>query len=346
MDYNSNYSYNGNQPGGSQPGIPGSPGETYLKIRGEKKAVRLIGTVAGICVIAYVLIQNAVSLPVVFFLSLAKLFKNSDEFFYLFTIVASVAGLLIPFIAGGNYLKKKTGAEIYYLGPPKDKTLAVLAVPAGFLVCIIGNILTNLFVAWMSSHGMNLTSPDFKTPDTASGIVLYIIAIAVIPALVEELAVRGCIMQPLRRYGDLFAVVASAVLFAVLHGNLVQAPFALVAGLAFGYICCVTGTLWPTIIIHFANNLYSVIETMLIASVEEEKLNIILTFIEYFFIGTGVICAVAFVRRASSLKAGLKKSTTVIGGGAKASAFIINIPMIIALLMMLFITSQYIGIMS
>ena len=341
MNYNSNYSYNENQLNGQ-----GNSSETFLKIRGEKKAIRLIGSVSGICVIAYVLIQNAVSIPVAFFPGLAKLFKESDEFFYLFTIIASVAGILIPFIAGGNYLKKKTGTEIYYLGPPKDKTLAVLSIPAGCLVCIIGNILTNLFVAWMSSHGLNLTTPDFKTPDTASGIVLYTIAIAVVPALVEELAVRGCIMQPLRRYGDLFADIASAILFAVLHGNLVQAPFALVAGLAFGYICCVTGSLWPTIIIHFTNNLYSVIETMLIASAEDEKVAVILTFAEYFFIGVGVICAVAFVRRASALKSGLSKSPTVIGGGTKAFAYFINIPMIIALLIMLFITSQYIGIMK
>lgn len=321
--------------------------EKMLKSRGEKKAVKIIGSVSGICVIAYVILQNAVAMPLLFLPGLADLFKNSNEFFYLFTIAASVIGLLVPFVIGGNYLKKRTGAEIYYLDAPKDGALAVLSIPMGFFACLIGNILTGYFIGWMESIGFKLTSPDFNSPKSASSIILYTIAIAIIPPLVEELAVRGCIMQPLRRYGDVFAIVATSVLFAVLHGNLVQAPFALFAGLAFGYICCITGSLWPTIIIHCINNAYSVFESVITSgAVREDKAEYIMVMTQYFFIGLGAVCTLAFFYRARKLNYRLRKSDTVIRAGEKTAAYFLNIPMIIALVVMLIVTSQYIKLMN
>ena len=66
-------------------------------------------------------------------------------------------------------------------------------------------------------------------------------------------------MGNLRKYGDKFALLASALVFAVMHGNLVQAPFALIAGFGLGYLSIKTGTIWTGIAIHAANNLISVI---------------------------------------------------------------------------------------
>ena len=96
----------------------------------------------------------------------------------------------------------------------------------------------------MDGIGFKLSSPDYEVTDDVFGRIVYFIMVAVVPPLTEELAIRGVIMQPLRRYGDRFAVVASAVLFAVLHGNLIQAPFAFIAGLGIGYAVCITGSLW------------------------------------------------------------------------------------------------------
>ena len=66
-------------------------------------------------------------------------------------------------------------------------------------------------------------------------------------------------MQPLRRYGDAFAVAASSVIFALMHGNLIQAPFALIAGVGLGYFVISTGSIWTGVVIHFLNNLFSVV---------------------------------------------------------------------------------------
>ena len=338
-DITEHYGSYANQPGGF---APDAQNEIYLRRRGEKTAIRKIGMTAGICVIAYVALQNILSLPVVFSPALAQLYKDSNTFFYILTMFMSVATILIPFIIGGNYLRKKTGADIYYLDAPKDTLLAVFSIPLGLLICLIGNYLTGLFVYGAEQIGFKLTSPDFSTPTDITDRILYVLAIAVIPALAEELSIRGCILQPLRRYGDMFAILASSMIFAVLHGNLIQAPFAFIAGIGLGYICCITGSLWPGIIVHFINNAYSCAEEFITADVTDEKLQyIILNGLQAAFIGAGIVGAIAFFVALKGRKP--EPSHTVIRGKEKAAAFILNIPMIIALIIMLFITAQYVS---
>ena len=50
------------------------------------------------------------------------------------------------------------------------------------------------------------------------------------------------------------AIVFSSLVFGVVHGNWVQAPFAFVIGLALGWMYYRTGSLLPGILMHFVNN--------------------------------------------------------------------------------------------
>ena len=93
--------------------------------------------------------------------------------------------------------------------------------------------------------------------------ILYVVAIAVTPAFAEEFAFRGILMGSLRKYGNSFAIIVSAVMFGAMHGNIIQIPFAFILGLIFAYIDCKANSIIPSIIIHFINNLYSVIMDIL-----------------------------------------------------------------------------------
>ncbi len=91
-------------------------------------------------------------------------------------------------------------------------------------------------------------------PTTPMELIVNLLYLAAIPALVEEFAFRGVAMGLLRPYGDRFALVASSLLFALLHGNFIQIPFALCVGLSLGYATLRTGSLVPAIVVHFVNN--------------------------------------------------------------------------------------------
>jgi hypothetical protein len=65
-------------------------------------------------------------------------------------------------------------------------------------------------------------------------------------------------MGSLRKYSDSLALVVSAALFALTHGNFVQIPFTFCCGLMFGFLVLKTNSLLPSIIVHFINNGLSV----------------------------------------------------------------------------------------
>lgn len=70
----------------------------------------------------------------------------------------------------------------------------------------------------------------------------------------EELIFRGYILRSLRPYGKRFAILGSAVLFGLFHGNLLQTPYTLLIGLLLGYVTVEYSILWA-IGIHMFNNL-------------------------------------------------------------------------------------------
>ena len=95
---------------------------------------------------------------------------------------------------------------------------------------------------------------------TVGGI--FIITMTVAPAFIEEMVFRGIVMQSLRRFGDMFALVSSAIIFGIFHLNLIQTPYAFILGLCIGYFVMRTGSLWVGVIMHFLNNSIATVLTL------------------------------------------------------------------------------------
>jgi len=70
----------------------------------------------------------------------------------------------------------------------------------------------------------------------------------------EELLFRGYVLRTLRPFGKRFAVVCSALLFGLFHGNLLQTPYAVLMGLILGYMTVEYSVIWA-ILLHMFNNL-------------------------------------------------------------------------------------------
>jgi membrane protease YdiL (CAAX protease family) len=91
---------------------------------------------------------------------------------------------------------------------------------------------------------------------------LSLFAIAVWPAVVEEIAFRGALQGALRRWtGDIVAVAVSAALFALIHippGGY-RVPFTLALGAALGALRVRTGSIVPGIVAHAVLNATTVV---------------------------------------------------------------------------------------
>ena len=160
--------------------------------------------------------------------------------------------------------------------------------------------------------------------------------------MTEEIVMRGYVMGNLRAYGDKFAIIMSSVMFAAMHGNLVQAPFALIAGFALGYFSIKTGSLWTGIIIHALNNTISVVITYATEGLSEEKANMLAAVLIYGLIFVGALAFILF--RMITKDRPLTDNCRALSLKEKCSAFILNPTMLLSFAYMLYITSFYIEI--
>lgn len=70
----------------------------------------------------------------------------------------------------------------------------------------------------------------------------------------EELLFRGYVLRTLRPFGKRFAILGSALLFGLFHGNLLQTPYAVIMGLLLGYVALEYSLRW-SVLLHMFNNL-------------------------------------------------------------------------------------------
>ena len=186
--------------------------------------------------------------PVVYYLQYALL--------YLGMVAAPFAVLALCFrMRTAEYLpfERKVGAS----------TALVCAV-AGCGASILLNMMVSQFLNVLSGFGIepDMTAMPYPEGDPMA-LVLYGFVVAVLPAFAEEFAFRGVVLGLLRPYGQTFAVVGSALVFGIMHGNIQQIPFAFAGGLVFGFVAVRTGSLWPTVLMHFLNNGLSVLQQYL-----------------------------------------------------------------------------------
>lgn len=86
--------------------------------------------------------------------------------------------------------------------------------------------------------------------DTVS-MFLYV---GVAAPIAEELLFRGLLLRSIAPYSKKLAIVASALLFGLFHGNPIQTPYTFAVGLVLGYAALEHGILWA-IALHLVNNL-------------------------------------------------------------------------------------------
>lgn len=104
------------------------------------------------------------------------------------------------------------------------------------------NIFEDLFIQMMSSP-------------------LGILSVAIVAPVFEELLFRGAIEGHLLKTFSRpqYAILLSALIFGIVHGNPAQIPFAFVLGLLLGWLYYATGSLLPGMLLHFLNNSSSVV---------------------------------------------------------------------------------------
>lgn len=243
------------------------------------------------------------------------------EVYYLLYGTAFMASLFIPFLFAAKMCRVSLSDTIRF--EKVDRNCIIPYAGVGLIFFALMNYFVDLLIHILNSNGIYPKSSSLPYDNSPLSIILYVISIAVLPALFEEFAFRGVSLGLLRKYGDTFAIVASSVLFGLIHANIYQIPFAFVGGLYFGYLIIKTNSLLPGIIMHFINNLFCSMITIISnnSSISDEILN---NTVNAIFIVIGIISLVYLLKKKGKDAFKVSNYISPIGLSKRVQAFYLS----------------------
>ncbi len=302
--------------------------ETLEKTK-EKKELKKLGNTVGISFI--LLLAVSVVLGLLLGMS-AIIFGSSQNILEILEdpavtnvtqIVFSLFSFTVPFIVCYKITGYRIGDLVSFGKSEKSKTIPLFFL--GIAFCAFANIGSNVLGNFFSSIGFNYNMPETPKPLGIFGFFLSVIATAIVPALVEEFALRGLVLGSLRKFGDGFALITSAVCFGMMHGNFVQIPFAIMVGLFLGFTVIKTNSLRVAIAIHFANNFVAVLMDYFPKGITTEAQNVIYM----VYLSLALICGIIALRFVNDEFLKLEKAETELSETKKYKAFFLSAGIII-----------------
>ncbi|MDO4283258.1 MAG: ABC transporter permease [Clostridia bacterium] len=227
--------------------------EEIIQKKLQAREYSKVGYVLGFSVILYIVISillsfisNFIQIPI-YQLFGGKISEHNVS--VIMTCIASCISLYIPYLFLKMYTEK---AEVEKKKASIGESLVyvLMGVPIITLIQMVTTfILRKININYNVVDKLNLFDGS-----SILSILLFFIQIAILPAIFEELYMRKGVINYSKKYGKVFAVITSAIMFASIHLNLSQSIFALMLGLAFAYIAVKTERIFPTMLLHFINN--------------------------------------------------------------------------------------------
>ena len=104
-----------------------------------------------------------------------------------------------------------------------------------------------------------------NTSEELTSSIIFVLYLGVMAPVVEEFIFRGFIGYRLERYGKVFTILFTALIFSLFHANITQEVFTFMAGIVFAYVAIEYGFQWA-VAFHMMNNfLFAVVVDIYLA---------------------------------------------------------------------------------
>ena len=146
--------------------------------------------------------------------------------------------------------------------------------PLGGLFCAVLAIVGTVSLAFCSDAILavmpempNWLEEMLEGMTSEGNIFINFLMVSIFAPFFEEWLCRGMVLRGLlgNKVKPVWAIVFSAIFFAVIHLNPWQAVPAFLLGCLFGYVYYKTGSLKLTMLMHFANNTFSLLLSNIVA---------------------------------------------------------------------------------
>lgn len=175
----------------------------------------------------------------------------------------------------------------------KNKEFTIRIVIIGFIIVLSANSLL-VFFSDILEMGLNIIGlsansalEDLKTLNELA--IPMIIYSCILGPIIEEFIYRGVILRSLEKYGKRVAILFSAILFGLMHGNFFQVFMAIGLGIILGYLA-MEYSIKLTILLHIINNIFVQIISLIVIDLSHKTEEIV----TYSFISIGLIILVLF----------------------------------------------------
>lgn len=248
------YSYNGygqNYGQNIQPDLTPSPA--------EKRSIRRLYNSVGISMIVQYILSYAVVFAAMIFWGGSMEEQYSEDG----TRIVGFAEAAVMFCAAGissiiTYIGYNLIHRVDMGGMFKVKGISgryiLGSVCAVLLFHEVGIILEYGVAIVLAVFGLDTPDLNFELVNDAPTTFMNVFTSVILAPIAEELFFRGVVLKQLARVSGRFAIIISAVMFGLMHGNPYQAVMAFLIGLVLGYITIETDSVVPAIICHMAVN--------------------------------------------------------------------------------------------
>ena len=144
---------------------------------------------------------------------------------------------------------------------PYEESMKLSHLLAAFCICFtfmqVGSSFSSVLLAVVEKFTGQSPANPVESSLSTGNMILNAVLVGIAFPILEEVVFRKVLCNRLLPLGEKKAIVISAAIFGLIHGNLYQFAYAFLLGLVFGYVYVKTGKIIYTIVFHCIINLYS-----------------------------------------------------------------------------------------
>lgn len=240
--------------------------------------------------------------------------------------IMSIVAVLISFIPFLIYRGKKFFDYDLKL---ENRKFTFKTLVFGFIVIIAINsslvLFSNILEIGLNAIGLSANSALEDLDSLNELTVPMIIYSCILGPIIEEFIYRGAVLRSLQKYGKRFAIIVSALLFGLMHGNFFQIFMGAGIGIILGYLAT-EYSIKLTIILHMINNICVQVLSQSTSYVTDNT-NIIINM--SLIAASLIILIIAIIRNKNNIMKWLQANTTEKGIWLKFFTSILVIVVII-----------------
>lgn len=229
--------------------------------------IRRICLDVGVALIVSVLLQKIIFIAMVLLLRgfvNAGLETGSTMFTVLNYTFSNISTYIPKLLAFGVLYKKYRPLKRLDTQYENKSYYPLIFIPAMFAFAMWGSNITtciNYILQLLFGAGEIQNVMEAIAPSSFSAGVVTLIFTAFVAPIFEEIIYRHLLLRSLKPIGDTPAIIISALVFGLAHGNFDQFAYAFLSGIIFGLMAVRYDTIIPGMVLHLINNFFVTVIT-------------------------------------------------------------------------------------